>query len=67
MSEIKNGREIAVFGGGVTFDVTDDWPPMPELPVGPRWCRCGERLTPEGRCSVGYTKHRQLIERANAA
>lgn len=65
-------REVAVFGPGGPFasfavDVTNDWPPMPELPVGPRWCACGNRLTPEGRCSVGYTKHRDAITKAHAA
>lgn len=75
----RNGkmREVAVFGpgGGVgfwgseslAFDVTDDWPPMPELSALPQWCVCGNRLTPEGRCSVGYTKHRDAITKAHAA
>lgn len=64
---MKPEREITVFGPGMPVDVTDDWPPMPERPTLPQWCRCGNRLTPEGRCSVGYTNHRRAIEQANAA
>lgn len=60
-------RTIAVFGTGMPVDVTDDWPPMPELPTLPQWCPCGNRLTRDGRCSVGYVAHRAAIDKAHAA